>query len=73
VAPQALVLREYLQEKETELLSTPALFSELASSSLLALSSLCKEGGPALLFLSFFFLSFSRLALELFGIFDLDI
>ncbi len=70
---ESLVLPELepVKERERELLFTLALSSELALSNLLALSSLCKEGGSVFFFLSFLFLSFSRLALELLGIFDL--
>ena len=62
------------KERELELLSTLALSlaaRERDELSKLALSSLCKEGGSVFFFLSFLFLSFSRLALELLGIFDL--
>ena len=67
------LLYPFLKEKERELLSMlalsfPARERELELLSVPALSSLCKGGGSVFLFLSFFFLSFSRLAFALLGI-----
>ena len=68
------LLYPFLQEKEREsmlALSFPARERERELLSMPALSSLCKGGGSVFFFLLCFFLSFSRLAFELFGIFDL--